>query len=358
MEDHENVEPPSAESDLSRELAVLKAERSNLLAQLDYETDPDVRAEIDVHLMQNRMHIERLVGDFTGEIPTIRRTERSYVVPTGEHRAIRGDYDNDAFAAPGPQQLAANPNTGGGSSTPIRWRWVATGALVTLCVAGLIAVSVRLSDSDEQPNNLVSDTTTAESGLVDEISAVLTGMGHGDVMVRMEGEVIVLAGTVASEDVEGEHRGRSRGARRSQAGRCVTELLVQASETTEAAPAASTPRADALQQDINRTLASTPLIFQSSATDLTELHRRILNDLATSLLAYPELSVRVVGYSDSVGDPETNSRVSLSHGRNRSRPTSSSRVCRRGTSSPTPEARRGRRARRVSAGSSDGSSWR
>ncbi len=309
MADRENEEAPSAESELSRELAVLKAERSNLLAQLDYETDPDVRAEIDVHLMQNRMQIERLVGDFTGEIPTIRRTERSYVVPTGEFPSVRGSYEQDAFATPVATRPAAGAGAGDGGGSGIRWRWVATGALVTLCLAGLVAVSLRLANPDEQPSNVVSDTTAGESDLVSEISSVLVGMGNSDITVRMEGEVIVLGGTVASE----EARSNAIGAAEALAAPKpvdATELTVQGGEPTEVATE-PTPRADALQQDINRTLASTPLIFQSSATELTELHRRILNDLATSLLAYPDLTVRVVGYSDSVGDDETNRRVSL-----------------------------------------------
>ena len=309
MEDQENVEPSSAESDLSRELAVLKAERSNLLAQLDYETDPDVRAEIDVHLMQNRMHIERIVGDFTGEIPTSRPTERSYVVATGEHPSVRAAYEPTGFAASSAAPRQHVPMSGGDDGRPIRWRWVATGALVTLCIAGLAALSFRLSDDGEQAGNVVGDTTAVPANVVDEIASVLAGMGHGDVTVTMEGDLILLSGTVPSE----EARASAIGAAEALAAPKpvdATDLVVDAAQPIDTVPE-STPRADALQQDLNRTLASTPLIFESSATELTELHVRILNDVAASLLAYPDMSIKVVGYSDAVGDPETNRQVSL-----------------------------------------------
>jgi basic membrane protein A len=308
MEDHENVDPPSADPDLSRELSVLKAERANLITQLDYEQDPDVRAEIDVHLMQNRMNIERIVGDFTGEIPTIRPTERSYVVATGEHPTSRAQYEaSGVVGSPGVRQPAPMAHDNG--RRPIRWRWVATGALVTLCVVGLAALALKLSD-DEQAGTVVSDTTAVPAGVVDEIAGVLAAMGLGDVEVAMEGDAILLSGTVASEEIRASAIGAAE-ALAAPKPVDATQLTVQDAAPAEGAAAEPTPRADALQQDLNRTLASTPLIFDTSATELTELHVRILNDVAASLLAYPDLAVRVVGYSDAVGDPETNRRVSL-----------------------------------------------
>ncbi len=77
---------------------------------------------------------------------------------------------------------------------------------------------------------------------------------------------------------------------------------------------ATLPRSEALQAELNRLVAGTPIIFGPSETGLTELHLRILNNAAMILSAYPEAVITIVGYTDNVGDPQANEQVSLARG--------------------------------------------
>lgn len=70
-------------------------------------------------------------------------------------------------------------------------------------------------------------------------------------------------------------------------------------------------RAAALQSELSRVTASTPIIFESGITAISDLHVRILNSVASIMTAYPELAVTVVGYTDGAGTPEANQQFSL-----------------------------------------------
>ncbi|MGI9595486.1 MAG: BMP family ABC transporter substrate-binding protein [Acidimicrobiales bacterium] len=78
----------------------------------------------------------------------------------------------------------------------------------------------------------------------------------------------------------------------------------------EAVPPSS-DRDAALQSEVDRITASTPLIFPRGSSGLDELQLRILNNVASAVLAYPDLPVTVVGYTDADGDEETNRQLSL-----------------------------------------------
>ena len=75
--------------------------------------------------------------------------------------------------------------------------------------------------------------------------------------------------------------------------------------------AADTGRSGALQSEIGRVTAVTPIIFEPGETAITELHVRILNSVVTILQAYPGVPVTIVGYTDDVGTDEANRQVSL-----------------------------------------------
>ena len=66
----------------------------------------------------------------------------------------------------------------------------------------------------------------------------------------------------------------------------------------------------ALQGELDRILAFTPLVFDSGQEDLTANHNRILNNVAAVLLTKPGLPVTIVGYTDDSGSAETNLQVS------------------------------------------------
>ncbi|MDH4365615.1 MAG: OmpA family protein, partial [Acidimicrobiia bacterium] len=68
--------------------------------------------------------------------------------------------------------------------------------------------------------------------------------------------------------------------------------------------------AAAMQSEIDRVLAATPLIFETGQSTVTDLHKRILNNVALIFQAYPGAAVKVIGHTDSTGATETNLAVS------------------------------------------------
>ena len=87
-------------------------------------------------------------------------------------------------------------------------------------------------------------------------------------------------------------------------------------EPVEATPPQANPtvdpgRAAMLQEELNRVVASTPIIFDVGQTELSELHARILNSVASTLRAYPDFQVTIVGFADGSGSVEGNRQLSL-----------------------------------------------
>lgn len=148
---------------------------------------------------------------------------------------------------------------------------------------------------------------------VKSITDVLHGLGLANVVVERRGEVILLSGTVETDAA----RQGAVGAAQAMAGDDTIDAAALVVEETQTPAAPSAPagpvtgRAAALQAEINRVIASTPLIFGSGETSLTELHVRILNTVASILLAYPELPVTIVGFTDDTGDDASNRQLSL-----------------------------------------------
>ncbi len=68
----------------------------------------------------------------------------------------------------------------------------------------------------------------------------------------------------------------------------------------------------ALQDDLDRVLAMTPLVFDVGSTELNELQRQTLDTVIRPLLeAHPGVPVRLVGYTDGTGPPDDNDLLSL-----------------------------------------------
>lgn len=93
----------------------------------------------------------------------------------------------------------------------------------------------------------------------------------------------------------------------------------ESSETSEGGVAGIDPAspidndriAQAYQSEIDRIVAATPIHFGPNETEVTELHKRILNSIADVMVARPGIPVKVLGFSDPVGTDEANQTLSL-----------------------------------------------
>jgi basic membrane protein A len=131
------------------------------------------------------------------------------------------------------------------------------------------------------------------------------------VTVAEDGDTIVLSGLVA----DAESRASALGAATALAdGRpidagALTVAQADPAPVTDSTVGAGTPAA-AMQRELARILAGTPIIFDTGVTQVSERHQRILNNVVPALQAYPDVAVTVVGYTDDQGDPETNEAIS------------------------------------------------
>ncbi len=221
-------------------------------------------------------------------------------------------------------------------------------------------------DSTAQTVAPTTSTTVAsvatESGAVDQIRAVLDGLGYAAVMVEERTGTIYLAGVVASETDRSAAIGASEAL---AAGMPVdpSALTVGVDDQNLRAAALSaiaaagydkinvsisggvatltgvTPgdgaadlftavtsvdginqvvdltetsdRSAALDTELKRITAVSPIIFATGQTDLNALQQRILDSAAEIIQAYEGPIVTVVGYTDAGGTTEENQQISL-----------------------------------------------
>ncbi len=198
---------------------------------------------------------------------------------------------------------------------------VLVGALLSVLGIGWLVLSNPFDRSGETaatadgPALVETDESTQE--VVSHIQAAIQGLGLTSVAVTAEADGIHLTGAVASQ----EQVASAVAVAKAIAGETpvVSDLTVAqaiAPNQPAAANDAATARVTALQSEINRVVAATPLIFETGKTDLTELHARILNNVASILKAYPDLSVRVIGYTDHVGSADANTALSSARAAN------------------------------------------
>ncbi len=221
-------------------------------------------------------------------------------------------------------------------------------------------------DSTAQTVAPTTSTTVAsvatESGAVDQIRAVLDGLGYAAVMVEERTGTIYLAGVVASET----DRSAAIGASEALAAGMPVDpsgLTVGVDDQNLRAAALSaiaaagydkinvsisggvatltgvTPgdgaadlftavtsvdginqvvdltetsdRSAALDTELKRITAVSPIIFATGQTDLNALQQRILDSAAEIIQAYEGPIVTVVGYTDAGGTTEENQQISL-----------------------------------------------
>ncbi|MEM8922059.1 MAG: BMP family ABC transporter substrate-binding protein [Actinomycetota bacterium] len=198
---------------------------------------------------------------------------------------------------------------------PARTYWLVGGAVAVLAVLWLIALLPFGGGGGDMASEVVAGpvvTTEAES-----IGEALHRLGYGDVAVSEDGDIISLAGVVESADDKASVVGAARAL---SDGRPVDDsaLTIEGDETATSATVAaiqgaapSGGRPGAMQAELDRVVASTPIIFGSSEADLSALHIRILNSVASILLAYADIPVDVVGFTDGTGANDANRDLSL-----------------------------------------------
>ncbi|MGF1597308.1 MAG: BMP family ABC transporter substrate-binding protein [Acidimicrobiales bacterium] len=261
-------------------------------------------------------------------------TSRSFLVDTADHE-IESDFAHYAPPTSGPlrqppsgpglrhqqQRRPGGPRQAGmiqqsrnGSGDPMRWLVLFLGG----ALVGLVAVwffTTRPFDgetatqaTDDGENAAAADATLTE------IEAVLQAMGLTNVVVERRESTVYLIGTAPSE----ETRNAAVGAATALIGELTLDsssFIVQAGDATQAT-ASDGARPEALQSELDRLLAATPIIFEANQAELSELHQRVLNNVAMTLSAYPGMPVKIIGFADATGSEEANRQVSLARAEN------------------------------------------
>ena len=168
--------------------------------------------------------------------------------------------------------------------------------------------------SSEDGVAVVSPETEAA---VADVRSLLGQLNLGDVVVDARDGVIYLAGPIGSQ----ADRDAVVGAAQVVAGDVPVDsgsLMVAtdgtlAPATVEPAPASPAIGGDAasqVQAELDRIVAVNPLIFDIGQADLTDLHRRALDNAARVLLESGSPAVTIIGYTDGVGADDANRQLS------------------------------------------------
>ncbi len=336
MENYE--EYPDDQAGLSdEEFENLLLARSELSHALRTEHDPQRRQALLSRLSENRAEILRMQRELGIDSPqsAALRTSRSYLVDpwtsdTSEQPATQGPYDYGVGAVTDPPMAnrrirpessfrGAGPvyeGGGGGGASRMSRSMI---AFALTAVLGVLAATLAFrlfsssSDTTATPDDSTDAATGEPSGAVEQIQAVIAGMGISGIVVEDVDGVIHLIGVVSSE---AEKTAIVGGAEALASGIPVdgTQLIVDSASGTDDTPTGDPEegsREATLQTEINRVVAATPILFEVGETDLGELQLRILNNIATILLAYPDSQVIVRGFTDDQGSEEANRAVSL-----------------------------------------------
>lgn len=222
-----------------------------------------------------------------------------------------------------PPKVKRTVGTGAGDSVSLRSALVgAVGMSLLIGMGALIwlVASDRAGDNaaSERGTNLAAEGEPLDlANEVDQLSGVLDLIGLDGVNAELRGSVIFLTGTVESHEDFRDALGATE-ILSDEVDVDFSELIVAPSEGTtvldESVPetgAGSDQRGSALQVEVDRITAATPIIFEPGVSELTELQSRLLNNLVSAILGYPDFPILIVGYTDAEGDPEVNSRLSL-----------------------------------------------
>lgn len=200
-------------------------------------------------------------------------------------------------------------------------------------VLGVVGVSLALLAGvlwfgrDNEPNATQAEGATTVTidpaapvaegqSLAPAVRSVLDGLGLTSVVVDDRDGVIYIGGPVPGQ---AEYDAATSAVQAITGDTVVdTSALVIMGSGEAAAEVAAAPgeRTAALQMELDRLLAATPLIFGSGQATLTDLHKRILNNAVLVFDGYPGLEVTIIGFTDPEGNEASNQGLSLSRAEN------------------------------------------
>lgn len=206
------------------------------------------------------------------------------------------------------------------SSRP--WLPLILAILGGLVLAGVIGFGGLFGDEEDgvasSTGEESSETDPAAPGMgqaVTSIRTMLDSMGFSSVAVEDRGGSVALVGSVTSD----ADRQAVIGAASALAG----ALPFDSSALVVTGAGGGTPtsldpgsRAASMQRELERTLALTPITFDEGQVAITERHQLVLNNVVTTMEAYPDQSVNVIGYTDGDGSIEANEQLSRSRAQN------------------------------------------
>ncbi len=166
------------------------------------------------------------------------------------------------------------------------------GSTLALLAFGALAVYCIPTDSLHIQNTLETTTTTA-----------IAAIPVRGVTVRVDGRDVVLTGRVTTES------------ERQQAGLLTLALPGVRSvdnriEVVAAAPTIA-PSVPQVQAQLQQILLDRTIEFETARAVLTPASDTVLEEIRAVLAQAPQLSVRIEGHTDNVGDPATNRSLSL-----------------------------------------------
>ncbi len=193
------------------------------------------------------------------------------------------------------------------------WTPVVLAFLGGVLLAGTVGFGLFLSGRDSGEASIDSSSTVPASPegvvVVGEVRSMLDSMGFPTVLVEARNGSIALGGSVATD--------ADRQAVIGATSELTSGLPIDSSGLTltttgdSAIPVTVDPtNAAAMQRELERILASTPILFDEAQVGVTERHQLVLNNVVTTMQAYPNQSVTIVGYTDHQGSPEANEQLS------------------------------------------------
>lgn len=220
------------------------------------------------------------------------------------------------------QQVAFDPRSAPRRSFWSERPWL---PLVLAIVVGLVLAAVvgfgGLFGGDDGSGDVASEEAGGDpagpdgmESAITDIRSMLDSMGFSAVSVEDRAGSVALVGSVASDT----DRQAVIGAASALAGNLPFDssgLTVVGDAATPGTQASSGPGA-AMQRELDRILAATPITFDEGQVAVTERHQLILNNVVTTMAAYPDEQVTIVGYTDDQGSVEANDRLSSARAQN------------------------------------------
>ncbi|MGI9611559.1 MAG: OmpA family protein [Acidimicrobiales bacterium] len=237
--------------------------------------------------------------------------------------------------------------------------WAAVAGVLALGLIAAIGAVIWLATSGDDTSEIATDDAVevgTARGAVPELDAEadrlrgsLEALGLDGVEVAVRGSVLYVEGTVSTEedvaavyeaadsvadgilgDVSGlvsdASHGQEAGVETAEGGPPPQPGAAPQAGGAPPPPGAGPPPGGgppplgpppnepriALQAELDRVLDTTPLVFESGQTELTDAQRAVLDTTVTSLLyTYPGIPIRIVGYTDEAGDDDANITLSI-----------------------------------------------